>query len=356
VNGGTRPAGRPPVISVVVCAFTDRRWEDVHAAVASLRAQRHEPHEIILSVDHNPELHSRLRASMPDVVVVQNRHAPGLSGGKNTGAGLARGEVVAYLDDDAVADPDWLTVLAAGYTDPSVIGVGGLTLPLWPSASPSRDLAVVRATGRRPRWFPEEFDWTVGCTYRGMSPGPVRNLMGGNCSFRAEAFEVAGGFTPGIGRGAQKRPLGCEETEFCIRLSRHRPDSVLLFDNRAVIWHRVPPERARFGYFRARCYAEGLSKALVTRSVGAGDGLASERAHVLRTLPRGVVRGLREAVEGDLSGLARSAVIVAGLSITAAGYAAGTLPSRTARRALDPRVARIPRHGDEADRRPGSPR
>ncbi|MCU1469016.1 MAG: glycosyl transferase family 2 [Glaciihabitans sp.] len=329
-------AAPQPVISVVICSFTERRWDDVHAAVASLRAQTHAPHEIIVSVDHNPVLHSRLKASLRDVIVVPNRHGRGLSGGKNTGVELARGDVVAYLDDDAVADPGWLASLAAGYADPSVIGVGGLTLPLWPG-SPSavdlattplrRDGAAARLTGRRPRWFPEEFDWTVGCTYRGLVPGPVRNVMGGNCSFRAEAFDLAGGFTTGIGRSSHRRPLGCEETEFCIRLSRCAPGSALLFDDRAVIWHRVPEERAGFGYFRARCYAEGLSKALVTRSVGAGAGLASERAHAFRTLPRGALRGLHDALRGDLAGLGRAGAIAAGLVCTASGYAVGSLPS-----------------------------
>jgi glycosyltransferase involved in cell wall biosynthesis len=329
-------------ISVVICAFTDQRWDDVHAAVESVRRQRHAPYEIILSVDHNPALYSRLKASLPDVVVVENRYGRGLSGGKNTGAELATGDVVAYLDDDAVAAPGWLAELATGYADPGVLGVGGRTLPLWPG-SPSAaalsgdgaalvaELAAAPAeAGRRPRWFPEEFDWTVGCTYRGMTPGPVRNLMGGNCSFRAEAFEIAGGFTTGIGRSSGKRPLGCEETEFCIRLGQRRPDSLLLFDDDAVIWHRVPVARARFGYLRARCYAEGLSKALVTRSVGAADGLASERAHALGALPRGVLRGLADGLHGDPGGLGRAGAIVTGLSVTAWGYLVGSLTATAA--------------------------
>jgi glucosyl-dolichyl phosphate glucuronosyltransferase len=100
---------------------------------------------------------------------------------------------------------------------------------------------------------------------------------------------------------------------------------VLLFDDRAVIWHRVPTARARFGYLRTRCYAEGLSKALVTRSVGTADGLASERAHVLKALPRGVARGLGAAARGDVAGLGRAGAIVTGLSVTAWGYLMGSL-------------------------------
>ncbi|REE98927.1 glycosyltransferase family 2 protein [Thermomonospora umbrina] len=320
-------------ISVVICAYTERRWEDVHAAVASVRAQSRPPEEIVLVVDHNPDLRTRLSASLPDAVVVENAEGRGLSGGKNTGVAVARGDVVAFLDDDAVAAPGWLDAFAGHYDDPRVMGVGGRTLALWPGSPSSERLRLGHPPpggddptegGRRPGWFPEEFDWTVGCTYRGMTPGPIRNLMGGNASFRREAFTVAGGFAGGIGRDHGRRPLGCEETEFCIRLRQAAPKAELIYDDAAVIWHRVPDERARFAYFRERCYAEGLSKALVTRSVGAQDGLASERAHALRTLPRGAVRGLREAACGDLGGLGRAAAITVGLAWTAWGYAVGS--------------------------------
>lgn len=299
-------------MSVVICAYTQDRWDDVAAAVASVRAQRRAPHEIIVVVDHNPDLHSRLRTALPDVIVTRNRQAQGLSGGKNTGVALASGDLVAFLDDDAVAEPDWLTYLAAGYGRDDVVGVGGLTLPAWET--------------RRPAWFPEEFDWTVGCTFTGREPGRVRNLLGGNASFRREVFDVAGGFPSHIGRSTtSRRPLGCEETEFCIRLAQRSPGTTFLFDARAVIHHKVSAARSRFRYFRARCYAEGLSKAQVTRSVGVGDGLAAERSYAVTTLRRGVTRGVRQALRGDLSGLSRSAAITAGLLSTTAGYAVGTV-------------------------------
>ena len=141
---------------------------------------------------------------------------------------VATGDIVAFLDDDAIADRDWLTFLADSYADDCVAGVGGLTVPNWDT--------------RRPSWFPREFDWVVGCNYLGMppSPKPVRNLLGGNASFRAPMFAVAGGFTNDVGRSAASLPLGGEETEFCIRIGQRRPDVRLLIDHRAVIRHRVP--------------------------------------------------------------------------------------------------------------------
>lgn len=304
-------------VSVVICAHTERRWDDTMAAVASVRCQSYAAKELMVVVDHNPPLYERLKFALPDATVVENRERQGLSGGRNTGIALISGQVVAFLDDDAVADVDWLTFMVDSYGEPGVVGVGGLTLPKWDT--------------QRPSWFPAEFDWVVGCTYVGMPTqrAPVRNLLGGNASFRREVFEKVGGFKNGIGRAQGKRPLGCEETEFCIRLNQQMPGAVLLFDNRATIWHRVAAERCRFAYYRSRCYAEGLSKAMVTRSVGANDGLSSERRYIARVLPRGVARGLADTLRGDGTGLGRAGAIVAGLATVTGGYAVGALSGVT---------------------------
>ncbi|MBT2508254.1 glycosyltransferase family 2 protein [Streptomyces sp. ISL-98] len=310
-----------PDISVVICVYTEDRWDDILAAVDSVRHQSRPAAETLLVVDHNPALLERLGKEYKDageeVRVLANAGPRGLSAGRNTGIAAARGDIVAFLDDDAVAERDWLRHFAEGYEDPRVMAVGGRTMPAW-------------ASGRRPDWFPEEFDWVVGCTYKGLPPGRVRvrNVLGGNASFRKSAFDAAGGFATGIGRDGDKRPLGCEETELCIRLTTALPDAVLLIDDRAVIHHKVPAARERFGYFRTRAYAEGLSKALVARSVGAGKGLASERRYTTRVLPTGVARGLRDAVLGRPGGAGRAGAIVAGVAVAAGGYVLGTVRAR----------------------------
>ncbi|MER7957028.1 glycosyltransferase family 2 protein [Streptomyces sp. NPDC096030] len=310
--------------SVVICVYTEDRWEDILAAVGSVRDQSRPAREILLVVDHNERLRARLTARFTDgadrteeVRVLANAGPRGLSSGRNTGIAAARGEFVAFLDDDAVAERDWLRYFAEAYDDPRVMAVGGRTVPAW-------------ASGRRPDWFPEEFDWVVGCTYRGLPPGRarVRNVLGGNASFRRTAFDAAGGFATGIGRDGDRRPLGCEETELCIRLSQALPDAVLLIDDRSVIHHKVPSARERFGYFRTRTYAEGLSKALVSRSVGASAGLEAERRYTTRVLPAGVVRGLRDALLGRPGGAGRAGAIVTGVTTAAVGYVRGALRAR----------------------------
>ncbi|HUZ54531.1 MAG TPA: glycosyltransferase [Streptosporangiaceae bacterium] len=344
ISATANAAGRlhpgPGRISVVICVYTERRWDDILAAVESVRGQSRPAHEIIVVVDHNPALLRRLEAELgiaeradsdqeargagvpapdstgPVVKLTSNREQRGLSGGKNTGVAAATGVVVAFLDDDAIAERDWLRYFADSYADDAVAGVGGLTLPRWDAA--------------RPGWFPREFDWVVGCNYLGMpeSRQPVRNLLGGNASFRKDIFAVAGGFTTDVGRSGARLPLGGEETEFCIRIGQRRPNVRLLIDHRAVIWHRVPASRGRFSYFITRCYAEGLSKAQVSHAVGAAEGMSAERRHAAVTLPAGIGRGVAAAFRGDLAGFGRAAAIIIGLTAAAAGYAFGRISRR----------------------------
>jgi GT2 family glycosyltransferase len=295
-------------ISVIICVYTEDRWDHICAAVDSVRVQTRPAAETIIIVDHNPALYKRLVAFLPEVTVVENREVQGLSGGRNTGTALAQGEIIAFLDDDAAADHDWLRYLAEDYANPDIMGVGGLTLPNWQTA--------------RPSWLPEEFLWVIGSNYKGMPPSgaPVRNLLGGNMSFRREVFSLIDGFASGIGRSAASLPLGGEETEFCIRLHQRSPGAVLVMEHRAKVWHYVPDSRCRFSYFLSRCYAEGVSKAQVANSVGNSDGLSTEHSYVIRTLPLGVVKGIVDLFGGDPAGLGRAGSIIVGFSVTAAGY------------------------------------
>ena len=310
-----------PTFSVVICAYTENRWGELLDAIASARQQRYPAHEVIVAIDNNARLLARLRAAFPGdaVIVVENADAPGLSGARNSGIAVATGEIVAFLDDDAAADPDWLDCLAGAYRDPRVLGVGGAITPRWQA--------------RKPAWFPEELYWVFGCTYRGL-PGtatPVRNLIGANMSFRRELFATLGGFRTGFGQVGGGM-LRCDDTEFCLKVQQRRPASVLLYEPRAHVRHFVPAARASWSYLCVRCFTEGRAKALIASLAGAGDGLSSERAYTARVLPRGVARGLRDGLlRGDGAGFGRAAAIGGGLAVTVAGYLYGTVQQRASR-------------------------
>ena len=320
-------------ISVVICAYTEARWDDLLAAIASIDAQRHPALETTVVIDHNAALRQRLGREVPGVAVIENVEQRGLSGARNSGVRVARGDVVAFLDDDAFAAPDWLEHLAARYADPMVVGAGGSIVPVWERG--------------RPRWFPEEFLWVIGCTYRGMPERTtaVRNVIGANMSFRREVLESVGGFTSGIGR-LGSRPLGGEETELSIRALRRWPGRTIIFEPAASVHHRAPASRRTLRYFHSRCYAEGLSKAVISKHVGVGDALAVERGYAIRVLGSGVVRNLADGFRrGDVHAFMRAVVIATGLAATTAGYIVGSISGRSTAPAA-PLVAE-PRAGDE---------
>lgn len=316
----------PPSTSVVICAYTEDRWDDLRQAVASVAAQTPAPAEIIVVVDHNPALLERVRGELSEVRSTENDGRRGLSDARNRGVREASGSVVVFLDDDAMAEPGWLAAMTAPYERTTVMGVGGSAQPVW-------------LGGGRPGWFPEEFDWVVGCSYRGLptQTSPIRNFLGCNMSFRREAFEAAGGFDTSVGR-VGTRPVGGEETEFCIRVRRAIPGAELVYEPSARVRHTVPPGRATWAYFRARCFAEGLSKAIVGRLAGTEDGLSSERRYATDTLPRGVTANVIGAIRGrEPDAVLRAAAIIGGLAITTAGYVMGIMLGWLPRRKADVR-------------------
>ena len=296
--------------SVIICAYTEDRWDDLISSVLSIKAQNYAPAQVIVAIDHNPRLFERARAQFPDVLVIENSDERGLSGARNTAIAAATGDIIAFMDEDATADPDWLQYLTENLDNPTVMGVGGAIIPNWENG--------------RPGWFPREFDWVVGCTYRGLpeKTAPVRNLIGCNMSFRREVFEGVGIFRNGIGR-VGTIPVGCEETEICIRARQEWPKQNFIFEPRAKVLHRVPAKRKKFEYFRSRCYGEGISKALISRFIGQKDGTQSEWSYTLNVLPRGVLNGFGELFRGDFAGLLRALAIIAGLFITTFGFLVG---------------------------------
>lgn len=302
----------PPSLAVVICCYTERRWKDLLAAVESVELQRLPPRRTVVVVDDDPALYARVREGVRGVTAVLKRGGQGLSAARNAGVAVTTEDVVAFLDDDAVAHPSWLARLVEHYADPDVLGVGGAVEP---------DFAA-----GRPAWFPREFDWVVGCSYRGLPKelAPVRNFIGANMSFRRYVFDAVGGFDGAVGRVGSS-PTGCDETELCIRILERMPRGRLLYDPLAVVRHRVPQVRARWPYFWRRCWAEGRSKAIVASAHPGPRALSSERTYTLAVLPGAFARALAEAAAGrDRAALGRAGAIAGGLTATTAGYVAPT--------------------------------
>jgi glucosyl-dolichyl phosphate glucuronosyltransferase len=291
--------------SVIICACSMDRWPDICEAVLSVQTQETPASEIVLVIDHNRELFDRCRG-LGNVMVIENHEAKGVSGARNSGVAASTGDIVAFLDDDAVADPSWLKAMVPLFDDPLVRGVGAAPAPRWLSA--------------RPWWFPDEFLWVVGCAYSGLEAGSVRNGLGCGLGLRRSVFESVGGFDTRLGRNGSRLPISCEETEFSLRATRENPRAKFVYSPAAVVTHKVSTERLTFSYFLLRCFGEGVSKARVARLARAGS-LATERAYVKRTLVRGVIRRFADSIlKLDIRAGGRAVVMVLGLASTITGY------------------------------------
>ena len=294
----------PPPVAVVLPCPTADRGTCLIAAIDSAKAQSPAPAEIVVVVDHNPKLYNRIRRDVPGVTVLENRYAKGVSGNRNTGAFHTTTELIAFLDDDAIADSDWLSRLVTPFADATVVGTGGGIRPNW-----------LRS---RPPWFPDEFLWAVGGSYTGMptETAPIRNVWSASMAVRRSTFLAVGGFRTGFGKeGNRNRP---EDTELCIRMSQDGGRWMYVPD--AIIAHAVPAGRDNLRFFLKRCYAEGRGKVQMA-ALNEGDSLGSERNYLRRTLPRAVARELRHAGTGKgVKHALRAGAVIVG--VAAAGFGA----------------------------------
>jgi cellulose synthase/poly-beta-1,6-N-acetylglucosamine synthase-like glycosyltransferase len=308
IGRGDGLPGRPTV-SVVICAHQEERWLQLKKSVASVEVQTAPPIEIIVCIDHNEKLlrkseeyfgQGRPAGAIP-LIVLANKYNGRLAAARNTGAEFARGEVLAFLDDDAAAAADWLERLIAPYDDERVGAVGGAPLPVFEAG--------------RPRWFPLEFDWVFGCAYRGLplTRAPLAHLIGANMSVRRSALREVGGFHSDHE----------DDMDMCHRIAhaQHR----VLYEPLAIVHHFVPTARTTWRYFWRKCYFVNRAKVEVFANMREASSLGAELTFVTRTLTMGVPAEIRRVIRGDLYGLARVGAMIAGIALAGLGHLSGKL-------------------------------
>jgi glycosyltransferase involved in cell wall biosynthesis len=264
------------LVSAVVCAHSPERRQDLREAVASLLEQTHDELEIIVVVDGSEELHRGVVEDYSDagsVSAVLLKKNVGISAARNAGIEKARGEVVAFMDDDAVADCHWIEALVGSYERHDAIAVGGRILPVWLEGQPDH--------------LPEELYWLVGATHGGFAEEgvtQVRNTFGPNMSFRREVFERVGGFNESLGfshRGTSY--IQAEEPEFALRMTAVL-GRTMVYDPAAIVYHKIPGSKLQVWTLLRRAFYQGYSKAWLQRHRVSRDPIAAERAYLRRML------------------------------------------------------------------------
>lgn len=242
-----------PFVTVVVC--TRNRASKLAATLAAalgLDFPRNRWEIVIVdnaSTDETAAIAGQIAEANPGWVRLVTEPRAGVSHARNTGVRESRGDVIAFLDDDAIPEPQWLQALVDALGWENVLAVGGPVEPLF--------------EGPVPDWLTERFLPYLSAWDRGPE---IRSLRyndyprGANMAFRRSVFETVGGFSPQLGRSGGSLLSG-EETEFCLRIERAGGN--LVYVPGARICHLTPTARLTPQWLRRRFRAQGLSEALI---------------------------------------------------------------------------------------------
>jgi GT2 family glycosyltransferase len=227
------PSGRWPRISVVVCTYNGAKT--LHACLEGLMKLRYPDFEVIVVNDGSTD--STLAIAEKYAVHVISTDNRGLAAARNAGLRAASGEIVAYLDDDAVPDQDWLMHIAAAFEGTDYAGVGGPNVP--PAARSAIAGCFADAPGTPIHVL--------------ISDREAEHIPGCNMAFRKRALEQIGGFE------LEFRIAG-DDVDLCWRLlaAGHR----LGFTAAALVWHK-PRNSIRTYWRQQREY--GRAEAMLER-------------------------------------------------------------------------------------------
>ena len=310
-------------ISIITPCYTTERLKDVTELLDSIQAQSYKNIEVLIIAERSPELANSIRNYVEEkgylnVQVLYNQGEWGSYSSRNLGIKHAQGDILAFIDDDALLVPDWAEETAKTYAvDSSIIGLTGPILPLWERESMA--------------WFPKELYWIFSCTYWDWTEKTqVRNGYGTNISFRREAFDSCGLFkssleVKGRGKSDWQRP-GAKETEFSLRVTQKTGKRIIYHPNIRVR-HKVYRYRLSTNFIVKRAYWEGYAKALLNKWYHPSDKkvLSTEYSLLGRILFNFLPYSLGLLFRHPIIALRRLWVCLLTLSSVATGYASYTL-------------------------------
>jgi len=273
------------LVSAVVCTHSLDNYPNLVEAVDSLLAQTHREMEVIVAVDGNAELYERALAHYSGnkaVKTVLLKENVGVSGARNAGIKAAKGDIIAFIDDDATAEKGWIENLLSTYREYDAAAVGGKILPVW--------------LGGKPDYLPEELYWLAGITHEGFAEEKVvevRNTFGPNMSFKREVFQKAGMFNENLGFAKKGTSyIQAEEPEFALRMRRELGKGVI-YNPKAVVYHKIPSAKVKVGLLLKRAFYQGYSKALLRKLNISADSGATEKSYLKALLLKYIPRRLK---------------------------------------------------------------
>ena len=232
------------MIEVSVLISTYNRAPRLRTALAALLGQTGEVRYEVIVIDNNSSddtagVVAEMAAASPDRIRYVFEGRQGKSHALNTGLTLARGEILAFTDDDVRVAPDWLLQFRRGFTaHPAVDYIGGRVLPEWLAPAP-RWLTTAH-------WSPLALQ-DYGEALQAVGADRAVCLVGANIAYRRAVFARVGGFTPALGRTGDG--IGSTE-DHDLQLRMWRAGMRGLYDPAIVVHADVTADRLTREYHR----------------------------------------------------------------------------------------------------------
>lgn len=305
------------LVSVIAPSYSMENYGNLVDAIDSLLKQSYANIEVIVVIHTNKNLYDEIvkaYGTQSKVKVVFNEQSLGAYAARNVGIKVAKGDILAFIDDDAVADEKWVETLVNTYKKPNAIAVGGKILPIW---LPSK-----------PAYFPDELYWLVGVTHKGFAEDnitEVRNAFGPNMSFKREVFEQVGLFNENLGFSRQgTRYIQAGEAEFSLRMT-NKFGTGTIYNPEAIVHHKIPVSKARLKLLIKRSFYQGYSKVLLQKLGPAADSITAEKSHLKDLLLKYIPQRIKRAFIGPSRGaeLKQVSVLISSIAAVGLGFVYG---------------------------------
>jgi GT2 family glycosyltransferase len=312
----------PAHISIIIPTYTRARL--LSECLQQLSGQSFEAADEVIVVDNGSaddtgEIVKSYEARFPVPLRLLCEPVPGKSHALACGVAVAKGDVLAFLDDDVVVDRHWLEIVRDTMRKPDVALMGGRVMPLWEDTVPEwmRVAPAHHARLGAPLGlldYPDDVHRL----------GP-RTVLGGNMAIRREVIARVGGFASHLGK-LRGTLLSGEDHELCMRVQR--AGFLAVYVPHAVVHHWVPAERTRVSYFVNWFYWSGITNAMLDADPANHVGGRSLFGLPLFLAKRAVV-AMFAAARAFLGGRRETALHHATDVAFAAGYAAQRWGLRT---------------------------
>lgn len=243
--------------SVIISTYSLNRYDDLIELINNIQKQTYSDFETIIIIDENKQLLEKIKNyiqknQLCKMKIIYNSDNKGLSHSRNIGIENSSGDILAFIDDDAIPDENWVKSLIEIFDSDDDIGaMTGHIIPEWEHKSMA--------------WFPKELHWMISCSYT-LTPTvkqEVNRGFGTNMAFRRDIIHKVGIFATNIGIN-KKKWIGGEDTDMFLRVKN--AGMKVVFEPKVIVKHKIYNYRIKIRNIIKRAFNGGFSVAMMKKS------------------------------------------------------------------------------------------